>query len=116
EHLSDQSEERLRFLTHTSILDRLTPALCDAVMQTTGADRTPRAGAAENPFLLSLDDRRGGYRYHRMYRELLRDELDLREPGLANVLTLRASAHCRLTGDSEDAVDYGHPGGDRNFA
>ena len=116
EHLSDQSDERLRFLTHTSVLDRLTPALCDAVMQTTGTDRTLRAVAAENPFLLPLDDRRGGYRYHRMYRELLRDELDLREPGLANVLNLRASAQCRLNGDSEDAVDYAHRAGDLTFA
>jgi LuxR family transcriptional regulator, maltose regulon positive regulatory protein len=116
EHLSNQSEERLLFLTHTSVLDRLTPALCDALLQTPGADRALRALAAENPFLLPLKDGRDGYRYHRMYRELLRDELDLREPGLANVLNLRASAQCRLDGDSEEAVAYAHRAGDLTFA
>lgn len=63
------------FLLKTSILDRLTPPLCDAV---TGQDNS-RAILAHleqtNLFLASLDNRREWYRYHHLFGDLLRYRL-----------------------------------------
>jgi LuxR family transcriptional regulator, maltose regulon positive regulatory protein len=66
------------FLVETSILERMSGPLCDA---TTG-----RSGSAEllvelehgNLFLTALDDHREWYRYHHLFADLLRAELQRR--------------------------------------
>jgi LuxR family maltose regulon positive regulatory protein len=75
EVLNRQSEPTRRFLVQTSILEKLSGDLCDAV--TGGKD-----GAAElerlyraNLFLVPLDEERRWYRYHALFAELLRDRL-----------------------------------------
>ena len=59
----DASLEQRRFLLHTSILERLSGPLCDAVLDTTGSaallDQLERA----NLFLVPLEGR-NAYRYH----------------------------------------------------
>ncbi len=80
EVLGEQREAELDFLLHTSVLDRFCGALCDAV---TGArdsrgmlDRIERV----NYFLIPLDPRHEWYRYHHLFGELLRHELERGEP------------------------------------
>jgi LuxR family maltose regulon positive regulatory protein len=62
------------FLVKTSILDRLTAPLCDAI---TGRDDS-RTVLLEldkgNLFLVRLDQSRQWYRYHRLFRDLLRTQ------------------------------------------
>ena len=81
EVLGEQREAELDFLLHTSVLDRFCAPLCDAV---TGApdsramlDRIERA----NYFLIPLDPRHEWYRYHHLFGELLRHELERRRAG-----------------------------------
>ena len=72
------------FLLKTSILDRLTAPLCDAVLgianqRTTAISARPspirrhsRPPDRANLFIVRLDEARQWYRYHRLFRDLLR--------------------------------------------
>jgi LuxR family transcriptional regulator, maltose regulon positive regulatory protein len=64
EVLKRQPEQLRDFLLRTSVLERLSGPLCDAVLQTQGS--AERLGELErsNLFLVPLDDRRQWYRYH----------------------------------------------------
>ena len=86
EVLGERREAELDFLLHTSVLDRFSAPLCDAI---TGAqnsramlDRIERV----NYFLIPLDARHEWYRYHHLFGELLRHELERTEPGRATEL------------------------------
>jgi LuxR family maltose regulon positive regulatory protein len=86
EVLGEQPEAELDFLLHTSVLERFCAPLCDAVTGTrdsrTILDRIERA----NYFLIPLDPRHEWYRYHHLFGELLRHELERRQPGRATDL------------------------------
>src|SRR6202042_2365905 len=79
EVLDQQPDAVLRFLLSPSVLDRFCAPLCDAVTGAGGAremlDRVERS----NYFLIPLDPRREWYRYHHLFAELLRHELERRE-------------------------------------
>jgi LuxR family maltose regulon positive regulatory protein len=69
-----QSPSLQDFLLKTSILERLTAPLCEAV---TGRDdaRQVLAGLDQaNLFVVRLDEARQWYRYHRLFRDLLRTQ------------------------------------------
>ena len=91
EVLAHQDPEIREFLLATSILDRLTGSLCDAV---TGQDggRPMLAGLERaNLFLFPLDDHRAWYRYHHLFVDVLRARL-LQERGEdVSLLHLNAS-------------------------
>jgi len=91
EVLGEQSDSELAFLLATSVLDRFCAPLCDAVSGRRDArvmlDRIERS----NYFLIPLDPRREWYRYHHLFGELLRHELERRRPGAAPELHRRAA-------------------------
>ena len=76
EVLEQQSEQTRAFLLETSVLQRLTGPLCDAVTGQTGSpvllEQVERAGL----FLLPLDEVRGWWRYHPLFADLLRARLE----------------------------------------
>lgn len=75
EVLNHQPEEVRNFLLRTSILDRLTGPLCDALTcQMDGQAMLDRL-AQSNLFLIPLDDERCWYRFHHLFAELLRNHL-----------------------------------------
>src|SRR5215218_789795 len=100
------------FLLQTSILERLCAPLCDVV--TGRGDSSERLEAVEgaNLFLVSLDTRREWYRYHHLFRELLRHELMRTAPGLAPELHRRASAWHREHGSVDEAIAHATAAGD----
>jgi len=81
EVLSDQPADMKAFLLRTSILERLCGPLCDAVLETRGSARVLERIEGQNLFLVPLDTKRTWYRYHRLFGELLRHELELSERG-----------------------------------
>src|SRR5918994_1813517 len=81
--LSRQTEEITTFLLRTSVLERLSGPLCDAVLETEGSARVLGELERSNLFLVPLDDHREWYRYHQLFGELLRLELTSREPEVA---------------------------------
>jgi LuxR family transcriptional regulator, maltose regulon positive regulatory protein len=74
EVLARQPDEVQAFLLRTSILDRLCGPLCDTVLEQpagTGQAMLERLDRA-NLFLVPLDAERRWYRYHHLFRDLLR--------------------------------------------
>ena len=65
-----------------------------------------------NRFVVPLDRSRTWYRYHHLFRDLLRSELELREPEIARELNRRAMAWCEANGMAEPALHYAHEAGD----
>jgi LuxR family transcriptional regulator, maltose regulon positive regulatory protein len=106
EVLKRQPEQLRDFLLRTSVLERLSGPLCDAVLQTQGS--AERLGELErsNLFLVPLDDRRQWYRYHQLFAELLRLELADRDPDLVRVLHQRAAAWHQAAGHVEEAIHH----------
>ncbi len=92
EYLTTIPVERLEFLRRTSILDRLCGSLCDAVLGRTGSARELEELEAANFFIVPLDRRRESYRFHRLFRDLLRHELELHEPEHVKTWHARAAS------------------------
>jgi LuxR family transcriptional regulator, maltose regulon positive regulatory protein len=112
ELLSRLPAAEARFLKHTSVLDRMSGALCDAVVQTTRSAGTLATLERTNGFVVPLDRRQEWYRYHHLFGELLRRELERSEPDLVPVLNGRAMAWCIANDLTDAAVVYGHAAGE----
>jgi LuxR family maltose regulon positive regulatory protein len=110
--LSRLSPADVRFLTRTAVLDRLSGPLCDAILDTTGSAAALESLERSNLLVIPLDHHREWYRYHHLFRELLRAGLERHEPELVRELTLRAAAWCEQNGLLETAVDYAMDAGD----
>jgi LuxR family maltose regulon positive regulatory protein len=112
EVLRNQPKELTAFLLGTSILDRMTPPLCNAVLQVDDAAESLETLARSNAFVVPLDDRREWYRYHHLFGDLLRAELERRHPDLLRLYLVRAASWCEVYGDPGEAFTYAHECGD----
>ena len=112
EVLARQPEEIRTFLLRTSVLERLSGPLCDAVLETEGSSELLGELERSNLFLMPLDDHRQWYRYHHLFAELLRLELGHRDPGLLPVLHRRAAAWHRQAGNVEEAIHHATAAGE----
>ena len=112
EVLGRQPENLRTFLLATSILRRMTPALCNAVLGTDDVADSLETLARSNAFVVPLDDRGEWYRYHHLFRDLLRAELKRRHPELLPVYLKRAADWCERHGSPEEAFAYAHASGD----
>ena len=93
------------FLLATSILERLCPSLCRAVVGTEAADVVDGRPMLEwlekeNLFLLSIDSERLWFRYHKLFRELLRQRLRLSR-GPEEIAELHRRAGAWLAGERQ---------------
>ena len=112
ELLSRLPSRQVSFLTRTAVLDRMCGPLCDAVRDTTGSATVLESLAGSNLLLVPLDRRRQWYRYHHLFRDLLRAELERREPQLIPELHRRAAVWCEANGLEETAIDHAQAAGD----
>ena len=96
----------LRFLTRTAVLGRMSGPLCDAVLEEGGSARVLDSLARSNLFLVPLDGNGEWYRYHHLFQEMLRAELNRAEPDLVSRLFLRASNWCEANGQPGMAIGY----------
>jgi LuxR family maltose regulon positive regulatory protein len=106
ELLSRLSPRDLSFLTRTSVLDRLSGPLCDAVLQESGSATVLQHLQSDNLFLVPLDGERRWYRYHSLFRDLLRERLDRGGREHNRELLLRAADWCVADGQLEAALHY----------
>ena len=107
EEVLDRQPEHLKsFLFGTSILERMTAPLCDAVLGTADAGRSLEALARSNAFVVPLDDRGEWYRYHHLFGDLLRAELKRRHPDLLCMYLGRAARWCEAHGTPGEAFAY----------
>src|SRR5258708_4220185 len=89
--LRRQPQEVQTFLLFTSILERLSASLCDAVMQQSGSQQMLQRLEQANLFVISLDRKRQWYRYHALFAEALRYQLEQTYADLILTLHHRAS-------------------------
>jgi LuxR family maltose regulon positive regulatory protein len=80
------------FLLQTSILNRLSGPLCDAVTEQKNSQAILEALEAANLFIVPLDNERRWYRYHHLFADLLRQRLHHQQPDNVADLHIRASA------------------------
>ena len=116
EVLARQVPELQTFLLRTSILTRLCGPLCDAVAETAGSGRILDELERSNLLLVPLDAKRHWYRYHPLFAELLRRELERTEPGTVAALHRRASNWCGHAGLIVEAANHANAAGDIDAA
>jgi LuxR family maltose regulon positive regulatory protein len=104
EVLQRQSEDVRSFLLQTSILDRLTGPLCDAVTGQEGGNTRLMALERGNFFVVPLDDKRQWYRYHHLFAEVLHTHLMAEQPVMVATLHRRASKWYEQNGSADDAM------------
>jgi LuxR family transcriptional regulator, maltose regulon positive regulatory protein len=112
EYLSRLTPAVRRFLTRTSVLERMCAPLCNAILQSKGSALELESVEQANLFLIRLDHRRGWYRYHHLFRDVLQRELAEHEPDLVPILHRRAAAWYEAHLDPESALFHAHAAGD----
>ena len=112
EVLARQPEPLRSFMVRTSVLQRLSGPLCDAVLETEGSAELLAELEQANLFLIALDDHRDWYRYHHLFAQLVYLELTGRDPDLVPLLHRRAAAWHQANGDVEAAVHHATAAGD----
>jgi LuxR family maltose regulon positive regulatory protein len=116
EFLARISSRQRIFLTRTAVLERMSGALCDVVLELSGSAVTLAELARSNMLLVPLDRRGEWYRYHHLFRDMLLAELHRLEPGLIAVLQRRAASWCLRNDLPEEALEYSMAAGDAGAA
>jgi len=117
EEVLDRQQEELRtFLLETSLLERLSGGLCDAVTGRTDSQAMLEQVERANLFLVPLDEVRGWWRYHHLFADLLRARLQQQRPGRVAGLHRAAAAWCEEHGLADDAVRHALAAGDAAWA
>jgi LuxR family maltose regulon positive regulatory protein len=116
EVLEQQNEQVRSFLLETSVLERLSGALCAAVTGRPGCqallEQVERAGL----FLVPLDEVRGWWRYHHLFADLLRARLQAEHPARAAELHRNAAAWYEDHGLVDSAIGHAVAAGDATRA
>ena len=94
------------FLLRTSVLDRLTGSLCDAVSGQRGGAAMLSDLERDNLFLVPLDSERSWYRYHHLFADVLHARLLTEDPDLVPQLHRRASDWYAEQGLAAEAVRH----------
>jgi LuxR family maltose regulon positive regulatory protein len=129
EVLQRQPVEFQQFLLQTSVLDRLSGPLCDAITGRSDSQSFLNSLERANLFLVPLDNRREWFRYHQLFASLLYQRLmDSSDADTIKALKQRAggwyAAHGYLVeaveillacGDFEQAADFIERSGDNLF-
>ena len=100
EVLERQSQEVRRLLLRTSVLERVSGPLADALTGDASGELILQELEAANAFVVSVDAARSWFRYHHLFADLL--QLELRRTAPAEIDALHRTAARWFT-------DHGHP-------
>jgi LuxR family maltose regulon positive regulatory protein len=128
EVLQRQPENIQTFLLQTSILNRLTGPLCDAILSRGPQEQRNKGGfepsapqfpgssapgqeileylERNNLFIIPLDNERRWYRYHRLFVDLLRRRLQQMQPDLVPTLHRRAGEWFEENSLATSAIEH----------
>jgi LuxR family transcriptional regulator, maltose regulon positive regulatory protein len=106
EVLGRQPEQVRSFLLRTSILDRLSGPLCDAVTGEDGGQALLETLERGNLFVVPLDDKRHWYRYHHLFAVVLRVRASDEHPEQVPIWHRRASEWYEHNGWPADAIRH----------
>ena len=116
EVLEHQAKRVREFLLETSVLERLSGDLCDAVTGRAGSQALLEQVEAANLFLVPLDEVRAWWRYHHLFAGLLQARLQQEQPGRVGQLHRNAAAWCEEHGLADDAIRHAVAAGDMTWA
>ena len=113
EEVLQRQPERVRsFLLQTSILDRLSGPLCDAVTGEEDGKGMLEALERGNLFVVPLDGKRQWYRYHHLFADVLRAHSMEEQPDRVPTLHRRAAAWFEERGMAAEAIEQARAAGD----
>jgi LuxR family transcriptional regulator, maltose regulon positive regulatory protein len=116
EMLERQPADVQRVLLTTSILDHVNGELADLLSETSGSDRIFLGLEEVNAFVVSVDSERRWFRYHHLFRELLRLELRRTMPSSIPELHRRAAAWFSEHGQIIEAIRHRQAASDWELA
>src|SRR5713101_7193111 len=116
EVLDGQPGQVRAFLLETSVLERLSGELCDAVTGRGGSQAMLQDVERAGLFLVPLDEVRGWWRNHHLFADLLRARLQAEQPGRVQALHRAAAAWSEEHDLADDAVRHTLAAGDTAWA
>ncbi|PKN98913.1 MAG: helix-turn-helix transcriptional regulator [Chloroflexi bacterium HGW-Chloroflexi-4] len=106
EVLDHQPDTVRRFLLETSILNRLSGSLCEAVTEQAGGKEMLETLERGNLFVIPLDDQRQWFRYHHLFSDVLQAHLLEGSADKVFGLHKRACAWFEQNGFPTDAIHH----------
>src|SRR5499425_1048247 len=116
EVLARLPSEVVGFLVETSVLDRLSGPLCDAVTGRCGSQAVLEGLERASMFVVPLDEERGWWRYHHLFAGLLRARLAHARPGRLPGLHRAAAAWHEDHGLADGAIRHALAAGEAEWA
>ena len=117
EEVLEQQNQQLRmFLLETSVLERLSGPLSDAVTGREGSQVLLEEAERAGLFVIPLDEVRGWWRYHHLFADLLRARLHQEQPGRAAQLHYNAAAWYCEHDLADDAIGHAVAAGETAWA
>jgi LuxR family transcriptional regulator, maltose regulon positive regulatory protein len=116
EMLEGQTRQVRAFLLETSVLERLSGPLCDAVTGRADSQAMLEHVEREGLFLMPLDEERNWWRYHQLFADLLRVRLRQEQPGRSAELHRYAAAWHQRQQLADDVVGHALAAGDAAWA
>ena len=116
EVLERQPGQVRTFLLETSVLDRLSGELCDAVTGRSGSQALLEQVERDGLFLIPLDEVRGWWRYHHLFAGLLRARLQAEQPGQVAQLHRSAAAWYEQRGLAGETIQHALAAGEMTWA
>jgi LuxR family transcriptional regulator, maltose regulon positive regulatory protein len=116
EVLERQSEQVRRLLLCTSVLERVSGPLADAVTGGSGGERVLHELEQANAFVVPLDAARSWFRYHHLFADLLQMELRRTEPAEVSRLHAAAADWFARHGFAAEAVRHAQAAQDWSLA
>jgi ATP/maltotriose-dependent transcriptional regulator MalT len=104
--LSKQSDDTRHFLLWTSLLDRMSADLANAVLGIESAQAILEQLEGRNLFVIPLDRDRTWYRYHHLFGDFLKAQLAKKHPGVAEMICQSALTWCVKQGFQHEAINY----------
>jgi LuxR family maltose regulon positive regulatory protein len=116
EVLEHQGEQVRAFLLETSVLERLSGPLCDAVTGRPGSQALLEQAERAGLFVVPLDEVRGWWRYHHLFADLLRARLQAEHPGRVRQLHRNAAGWYDDHEMADDAIRHAVAAGEMTWA
>ena len=106
EVLQAQAEDRREFLLHIAVLDSMCAELIAHLTDEPSPQLVLEELERDSMFLIPLDTRRQWFRFHHLFRDMLRFKLRAEQPGAEARLLNRAAEWHLDRGDLSNALEY----------